>query len=193
MKKEIAGQARPVGEAPRSSRARKETDTRVHIRETTLLKAKAKKQFQPVQYRTEQKNRVWAHEWSLCCAFPFRKGLSACRSARVIVKAASEYKIWKAPPRARPRYHHLLTSQLPTPPTPLFIVTRNISPESPASVLLPHTTTTSCLPRRLPPLPRKRPRRRPALLSMPATLVSFHLVATQQCWPGDNSIAMYVH
>jgi hypothetical protein len=165
----------------------------VHIQETTLLEAKAKIQFQPVQYRTEQKNRVWAHEWSLCCAFSFRKGLSACRSARVIVKAALEYKMWKAPPRARPRYHHLLTSQLPTPQPTLFIVTRTISPESPASVLLTHTPTTSCLPRRLPPLPLKRPRRRPPLLSMPATLVSFRVVASQHCLPGDFHITVDIH
>lgn len=115
---------------------------------------------------------------------PPRNRLSACRSARVIVKAASEYKIWKAPPRARPRYHHLLTSQLPTHPTTLFIVTRTISPESPASVLSPRTSTTSCLPKRLPPLPRKR-RRRHLLLSMPATLVSFRVVASQQCSQAD--------
>jgi hypothetical protein len=75
------------------------------------------------------------------CVVPSRRNrLSACRPARVIVKAASEYKTWEAPPRARPRNQYLLTSQLPTQPPPLFIVTRPISSKSPASALSPHTT-----------------------------------------------------
>ena len=75
----------------------------------------------------------------VCVVPSHRNRLSACRPARVIVQAASEYKIREAPPRARPRNQHLLTSQLPTQPPPLFIVTRNTSLQSPASALSPHT------------------------------------------------------
>ena len=75
----------------------------------------------------------------VCVVPSHRNRLSACRPARVIVQAASEYKTREAPPRARPRNQHLLTSQLPTQPPPLFIVTRNTSLQSPASALSPHT------------------------------------------------------
>lgn len=111
--------------------------TRVHSRETIITRRKqTHNQSITAPSRKTPSGRVQSGVGVVPSP---RNRFSAFRPARVIVLAASEYKTWKAPPRARPRHHYHLTSQLPTQPKPLFIVTQHISPESPAFTPSPPT------------------------------------------------------